>query len=714
MECGPAKAARRLQRRKVALDRICEQESLEQLPRTAGACALVVLHGGVSSGCTHAAVDAALCEAVRPVAEAAALWHSACGEWTYVHGLTADEALAAFDLLHARPLAALPRHVLVAALVDHGTVAAIVERERASLAPVEAARIPGLQLLEDYVDDATHATLVGAIDHAAAWEVRSEGGRRVQHYGLRFDYGTVRADTSGERPPWPDWCAELAARLVADGIMATVPDQITVNDYQPPKPGRNADGIHFHVDTHSAFGPVICSLSLLAETVMRFRPAAEPGESARAALGVHLPPRSLLVLSGEARYGWEHSISARTADFHAAGVPRTRARRLSITFRSVRDAVPCTCRWAQLCDSQGAARPLRAQVARTARAGAEAEKPIGIPPAAGEGATASGSGELQLQMRALRQSDAPALTALAVEQHWDSAQADVELALALAEQDASGCSGGLGLFRDEALVSCALALRLDERTVWLSSVITQQQWRRRGHARRLVRALLARAERRADTFALFGSSFGQPLYRSLGFEPLLPVLLCERRLDSTLPAEPSSSMPDVSLLSRAELQRLIERDTPARAAAMRSWFDSAPHLALAARSSSGGKDVPLAWALCRHWLDGAVFVGPLFACGDLAEPVHAETVRSLLEAILRKAGAASRPDGGRNTRVLLLLQQPAGRDLVLGMGFAPVPGAEVQFMVRPPPGRSIEGVEGVFSEGRLPPSEVLACGYDLG
>lgn len=693
-----AKQERQLARRLAALDRVCAQAGLEPLPRSARARSLLVLHGAVSSGRTHAEAHAALADAL--VARGAELWHSECGLWTFVRCPNPGAALAAFDRLHARTLAALPRHALVAALVDDEAVGALVARERASLAPVEAEWVPGLRLLEGYVDCEAHAALVGAIDSAGAagaWEVRSEGGRKVQHYGLRFDYATVRADTSSERPPWPEWCAALSARLVADGIAARAPNQVTVNNYEP------GEGIPWHCDTHSAFGPVICSLSLLAETVMRFRPArAAPGEAPdeAPALGVRLPPRSLLVLSGDARYGWEHGIAARGADFHRDGLPHARARRLSVTFRTVGDAAPCACRWPQLCDSRGSIR-----LPRETRAAAR----VRTEPAVDSRADG-------LQLRPLRRGDAAALAALAAEQSWDSAQADPELALDLAARDRLGTSGGLGFFCGGALVSCAVALRLDAHTVWLSSVITQRAYRRRGLARGLVRALLARSER--DAFGLFGSALGQPLYRSLGFQPLQPVPLFERSLPPG-GAEPSSPGAHVSALSRAELEALLRREAPVRAAAMRAWFTGAPGLALAARSGGAppagcGGDVA-AWALCRRWLGGAVFVGPLFG-GDLADAAHAAAVRALLAAVVRAAAADVRPDGARSSRVLLLLQQPAGRTLVGALGFEPVDGAEVQFMLRPPGGErasDLGGVQGLLSGARLPPGEVLACGFDL-
>jgi alkylated DNA repair dioxygenase AlkB len=49
-----------------------------------------------------------------------------------------------------------------------------------------------------------------------------------------------------------------------------------------------------------------------------------------------LEPRSLLVLSDKARYEWAHGIARRKSD-RWQGVQLSRARRLSITFRAIKN-----------------------------------------------------------------------------------------------------------------------------------------------------------------------------------------------------------------------------------------------------------------------------------------------------------------------------------------------------------------------------------------
>ena len=89
-----------------------------------------------------------------------------------------------------------------------------------------------------------------------------------------------------------------------------------VNEYLP------GQGIALHRD-YEPFGRTVVSLSLLSPCVMDFR-HRPTGRRER----LLLEPRSLLVLSDEARYDWEHGIAAarRTPGkewlFHAPGGSR--------------------------------------------------------------------------------------------------------------------------------------------------------------------------------------------------------------------------------------------------------------------------------------------------------------------------------------------------------------------------------------------------------
>lgn len=78
-------------------------------------------------------------------------------------------------------------------------------------------------------------------------------------------------------------------------------DQLTINNYKP------GDGIPPHIDTHSPFEDVFCSLSLNSGAVMTFILKNEQQH-------VYLKPRSLAIFTREARFCWEHMIAQRKLD----------------------------------------------------------------------------------------------------------------------------------------------------------------------------------------------------------------------------------------------------------------------------------------------------------------------------------------------------------------------------------------------------------------
>ncbi|KAJ2748645.1 hypothetical protein GGI19_006024, partial [Coemansia pectinata] len=61
-------------------------------------------------------------------------------------------------------------------------------------------------------------------------------------------------------------------------------------------------------------------------------------------------PRSLLLLTGEARYAWEHAIRIRRTDL-VDGAIRERRERWSITIRKVNKTIECNCKYPDLCDN---------------------------------------------------------------------------------------------------------------------------------------------------------------------------------------------------------------------------------------------------------------------------------------------------------------------------------------------------------------------------
>ncbi len=181
-----------------------------------------------------------------------------------------------------------------------------------------AAQVSGLQLIPDYISQEEHDRLLAAIDRQP-W--LTDLKRRVQHYGYRYDYKSRSVDSSAFLGALPDWITTLAGRFQREGLLT--PDQLIVNEYEP------GQGISAHIDSTVAFGDTVLSLTLGSACVMLF---------SNVKLGQEVPvliePRSLVVMQGDARYVWKHSIPPRKKDTYEGRVIE-RSRRVSLTFRTI-------------------------------------------------------------------------------------------------------------------------------------------------------------------------------------------------------------------------------------------------------------------------------------------------------------------------------------------------------------------------------------------
>lgn len=224
---------------------------------------------------------------------------------------------------------------------------------------------PGLQLLP-FLSEAEEEALLALVD-SAEWDT-SQVFRRTQHYGAAaIDFKARDLGQDTPVAPIPPLCQALLARArqqqVALGVswpcgpLATdhfpcmkERDQMTVNEYSP------GAGIANHIDVHSLFEDGFLILSLGSAYVMDFkkqgrRREKEEDEEGGAHCSLLLPRRSLLVLQGEARYGWSHGLASRKTD-KINGKLVTRGRRVSLSFRRVREG-GCECAFLELCDSRG-------------------------------------------------------------------------------------------------------------------------------------------------------------------------------------------------------------------------------------------------------------------------------------------------------------------------------------------------------------------------
>ena len=183
-----------------------------------------------------------------------------------------------------------------------------------------APTIAGLSYISNYIDESTEAALLEIID-SQPW--MHDLKRRVQHYGWRYNYKARNVISDLQIGELPDWLQSYAVRLQQGGLFTEMPDQVIINEYQP------GQGISAHIDCMPCFADTIASLSLGSPCVMDFT-HSNVGEKS----SLLLEPRSLLVLTGDARYVWQHAIAGRKMDrFNGQAIQRTR--RMSLTFRKV-------------------------------------------------------------------------------------------------------------------------------------------------------------------------------------------------------------------------------------------------------------------------------------------------------------------------------------------------------------------------------------------
>lgn len=180
--------------------------------------------------------------------------------------------------------------------------------------------IAGLSYIPDFIDAQTESSLLQTID-AQPWI--TELKRRVQHYGYRYDYKARSVTPESRLGLLPEWLSTYCDRLRTDGYFPQMPDQVIVNEYQ------SGQGIAPHIDCVPCFTETIASLSLGSPCVMEFTHTETQQK-----IPALLEPRSLVVLSGDARYHWRHAIPHRKTDQHN-GSTFQRGRRLSLTFRKV-------------------------------------------------------------------------------------------------------------------------------------------------------------------------------------------------------------------------------------------------------------------------------------------------------------------------------------------------------------------------------------------
>ena len=201
------------------------------------------------------------------------------------------------------------------------------------------ASVPGLSLHKAFVTVAEEQQILDFLKDAS-W--RTDLSRRTMHFGGTYCLMPSKSVPSEENqqaevlqaPPMPAELSWLIDRMVDLDIYQEdrKPQYCIVNEY------TGNLGISAHTENFQ-FGEPVVGLSLLSSCPIRFHELARPfdgsvrsGKAAKAertgkVVDVQLPGRSLLVMSGESRWSWQHEI-VRSSRGRGLGW-----RRVSLTFR---------------------------------------------------------------------------------------------------------------------------------------------------------------------------------------------------------------------------------------------------------------------------------------------------------------------------------------------------------------------------------------------
>jgi alkylated DNA repair dioxygenase AlkB len=175
---------------------------------------------------------------------------------------------------------------------------------------------PGFRYREEIVTEEEEAALVASLIelNLKPFEFHGHlGNRRVVSFGLKYDYGRRAVEPASAVPAFLDGLLVRVAEFA--GHEPNAFQQVGVNEYRP------GAGIGWHKDKPQ-FG-IVVGVSLLAPATMRFRRADGEGWDR---ISHTVEPRSIYILSGEARTEWEHSI------------PPLTELRYSVTFRTLAEA----------------------------------------------------------------------------------------------------------------------------------------------------------------------------------------------------------------------------------------------------------------------------------------------------------------------------------------------------------------------------------------
>jgi alkylated DNA repair dioxygenase AlkB len=171
----------------------------------------------------------------------------------------------------------------------------------------------GFRYVPEFLSAEEESSLIPTVENLpfAAFDFQGyTARRRIVEYGWEYDFSSRKASRA---EPIPEFLVPLRARAAQEAQVTPAElVEAVVTEYPPGAP------IGWHRDVPQF--ETIIGISLLSSCRMRLKPYRTEGKL----VSVILEPRSLYVISGVARWQFQHSI------------PAVESLRYSITFRTLR------------------------------------------------------------------------------------------------------------------------------------------------------------------------------------------------------------------------------------------------------------------------------------------------------------------------------------------------------------------------------------------
>ncbi|KAI3373954.1 hypothetical protein L3Q82_022519, partial [Scortum barcoo] len=164
---------------------------------------------------------------------------------------------------------------------------------------------PGIFLWENFILEEEEEKLISRMDQEVWTE--SQSGRRKQDFGPKVNFKKRKVRVGGFNG-LPALSQKLVLRMQQNPSLADFQPVEQCNlDYHP----QRGAAIDPHLDDSWLWGERLITVNMLSDTKLTMsleQGLPELGLMEEVRVAVHLPRRSLVVLSGEARHRWKHAI----------------------------------------------------------------------------------------------------------------------------------------------------------------------------------------------------------------------------------------------------------------------------------------------------------------------------------------------------------------------------------------------------------------------